>query len=338
MGLRGAAIGLIGASLVLIVAVQLLRPRGSPPSAPTPPVVSSTPPDRLVFPPSSAPESDASQAEPRPPAAAPGWLQRLRTAQDFHPIAQAALPEARAGHPEAQYALAEILHICDDGFRGYFLRGGRSKTLDEALLWASTRRAIDIEDVRWVHARCARLMTDRHEYGSTDEWIRRSADAGYAPAQARLAGRDLLNAYPAPDGASSAQKAAVRQAREAAISLLQTAVASGDLHALWEAGELQYAIRGDVDDVLVDQFAWMLAACKLGFDCSDQSRWYRHACHWDPNSRCQPGENGIDLIQRHTGSSFYEVQARAKRIEGVVESGTTELLAALALQGLSDEP
>ena len=82
------------------------------------------------------------------------------------------LEPARSGDREAQYAIYEAMEYCIDAYKGYFDRGAKRRTLDEALTWASTRHAINMDAIRTSYASCNAFMsTDVSKFGSPEEWL-----------------------------------------------------------------------------------------------------------------------------------------------------------------------
>jgi hypothetical protein len=110
------------------------------------------------------------------------------------------------------------------------------------------------------------------EVGSV--WFERAVRAGYAPALAEQA----LRPGPLDAGARRAQ--------------LERALAGGRAYARW-------LLFADATGALIDQpsvagLAWLLSACRAGFDCTEQARWYRSYRCMGNTDPCQRGESGIE--------------------------------------------
>ena len=69
--------------------------------------------------------------------------------------------------------------------------------------------------------------------------------------------------------------------------------------------------------------AWRLAACRRGYDCSQQAEWLRFHCGMDFN--CQPYESGIDYIRRNNGADFDELERRAGELNAKLDALGFEL-------------
>lgn len=110
------------------------------------------------------------------------------------------------------------------------------------------------------------------EVGSV--WFERAVHAGYAPALAEQALR------PGP------LDAAARRGQ------LQRALASGRSYTRWLLfADTSGALTGRLD---VTGLAWLLSACRAGFDCTEQAHWYRSYRCMDGVSPCQRGESGLE--------------------------------------------
>ena len=141
---------------------------------------------------SSVPRTTSTQ-----PSAEPSLRDRFVRASDYHEFARSVLDAARAGNSEAQFLLFQTLDFCEMGYRFYFDRRNRRRTLDEALQWASTRTpSADLEEVRDVYDKCHLLMEKeaRNPFGAADDWLAAATEAGHPVAQAKSAGKLLLEA------------------------------------------------------------------------------------------------------------------------------------------------
>lgn len=110
------------------------------------------------------------------------------------------------------------------------------------------------------------------EVGSV--WFDRAVRAGYPPALAEQALR------PGPLDATARR------------GQLQRALAGGRAYTRW-------LLFADYSGALTGQpsaacLAWLLAACRAGFDCTEQARWYRSYRCMDSAGPCQRGESGLE--------------------------------------------
>jgi hypothetical protein len=211
-----------------------------------------------------------------------------------------ALPAAREGDASAQFALYQALEYCQDGYRGYFDRPGKRRTLDEALNWASTR-SVNMDAVRDVHRRCEALMArGTGELGRPESWLEKASAAGLPAAQARKALDELRDAYrqtmPWPDQAALTAEEYDGKRASARVVLL-TALAAGDPSATWDAADAIYYLTGSGSTAYTEQWVWRMAACIEGKDCAPGADWVVAMCQYDPTP-CSPGESGTELIRR----------------------------------------
>jgi hypothetical protein len=271
-------------------------------------------PDVAVVP--QAPANDGGR-NPEPPAAKPSdtpretvpsaavvatgsWQDQLEMSTNYLEFVDRALPAAREGDAFAQFALFQALEYCQDGYRGYFDRPGKRRTLDEALNWASTR-SVNMDAVRDVHRRCEALMArGTGDVGSSRSWLAKASEAGVPAAQTRKALDELratyLQSVPLPD--RPALGAAEFDERKAgARELILKGVAAGDPGATWDAADAIYYLTGSGSTADTEQWVWRMAGCIQGKDCAPGADWVVAMCQYDP-AVCSPGESGTELIRR----------------------------------------
>jgi len=109
------------------------------------------------------------------------------------------------------------------------------------------------------------------EYGSV--MFERAADAGFAPAVAERALRE-------PDLAP-----AVRNA------MLRDALHDGNADVLWQLFRRSWS--ADSGEQQARSLAWLVEACRNGYDCSGQAPWYRAGECADGSERCLPGQSAL---------------------------------------------
>ena len=271
----------------------------------------------------------------RQSVAVPRIKQVFEAATNYLQFAASSLPAAEAGQADAQYYLSTALRYCDSTWDAYFQRGPKVRSLDEALLWASTRPAIRMDDIQLAHARCAELMEQRNRFGDGRQWRRLASEQGYAPAQAVEATELLVSLITRGVRDRSETGETSQQTRDNAIGLLKASVASGDAEAWWTIGSAQPLLRPKDPEIDLDRLAWALAACERGYDCTESADWYQTVCHLDPNKRCQPGENGIDLLRREAGNSFMEAESRSRLLLEAMRKGDADFLRKSAVGGIT---
>lgn len=263
-----------------------------------------------------------------PPRSAQSSLQeQFAAASDYRDFARSVLDAAKAGNPEAQFFLYQALDFCAMGYRFYFDRRSRRRTLDEALQWASTRTpSADLEEVRDVYDKCHLLMEKgtREQFGTTDDWLAAATEGGHPVAQARTAGKLLLaslifDTKADSDSATEAKLASER--RDRGMRLMTDALGSGDPAVLWTLGDYGFALAGDGASKIGWDWAWRIAACQRGYDCGAGASWHKFYCRFDMRALCLPGETGMDLIRREAGVHFPEYEERAKELNRLIDTG-----------------
>jgi hypothetical protein len=244
----------------------------------------------------------------------------LERSTNYDQVAHSLLGPAKQGDRDAQYYLSDVLAYCDDGYRAYFERDGKTRTLDEALLWASTRTGgVPLDNVRRVYDRCHLLKEERsEEVGSAAAWLAKATEAGQPAAQAMTAMKllvaELMRAGTAPG--SVINPTDVESTERDPRALLRSAAATSDPAALWRIGEAQGLLSSNPQspqEITRDEFAWYLLACEKGYDCSEQAPWRQFICRYD--TTCLSGETGVDYIKRSAQAmNIYDVDERAREI------------------------
>jgi len=240
--------------------------------------------------------------EATPPSAPRVAVAASRTSNDYLALIRIDLDDAQGGNAAAMFRISEALRYCQSGYRVYFVRPGRRITLDEAMASAAPYTAVTVEELTDIHDRCASLIdSDMSAIGTADEWLDRAVAAGEARAQLQKASRLLaeLAAVAAkqaghPSTPLKIDKADPRFSK--AQELIVTAAKKDAGGALWTVGENSLILLGDAEKSEKIRWAMSLAACKRGFDCSQNASWYKVYCRGDLN--CQPDEMGGDLIKR----------------------------------------
>lgn len=234
------------------------------------------------------------------------------------------LAPARSGNREAQYAIYEAMEYCNDAYEGYFDRGTKRLTLDEALTWASTRPAINMDAIRTSYASCSAFKSaDVSQFEPPDVWLERASSLGLPKAQARNAGRLLLDARLAtlPRNATSEDRSGVLESqRSEARGLMLRALNSNDASATWEVAHNLMFLGGHSASDEGQMWIWRLAACKQGYDCSSNAAWVVSECYM--NYYCQPGESGVAYIRRNAAQVQPDIDRRATELAARLERGS----------------
>ena len=221
---------------------------------------------------------------------------------DYLTLIQDDIDDAKNGNGAAMLRISEALRYCQSGYRVYFLRPGKRRTLDEVIAWAAISHVISTEELVDLHDRCASLMdSNTSTVGTADEWLDRAVETGETRAQLQKASRLLsdlaLDAAKIPDRSPGTLRIDRSDSRFAKVrELISNASRKDAGKTLWTLAENQLLLTQDQDVSDKTRWALSLAACKRGYDCSQSAKWYQDYCHADMN--CQPDETGADLIKR----------------------------------------
>jgi len=248
------------------------------------------------------------------PANAPS----LANSRDYFEFAQGIYDAARSGDHDAQYYLSRALKYCDDGYRFYFGRGKRRRTLDESLQWASTRPDTSVNEVKEVFQRCERLKVKdvpSPPFGTAAQWLAEATKGGVGLAQVDTARQLSLEA-----GASGAAKDVEK--RTEAKRLAVEALRSKDPAVIWGIGDLATLFVGDAKKASEEQWVWRVLACQRGYECGPNAEWVQFQCRFDTN--CQPYDSGMDVIRRVNSGHFDEIEQRARELGAKIDANKFE--------------
>jgi hypothetical protein len=326
---HGIAIGALVLLAVAAAGMFYLRQRGETP-VDDPRANASTPTDRgdsKVARPVASGASNVERTPSTPAAAEPSLQERFASASDYHGFARSLLDSAKAGDSEAQYVLFQVLDFCEMGYRVYFDRRNRRRTLDEAMQWASTRTpSADPEEARDIYDKCNVLMTKgtREQFGARDDWLAAATENGHPVAEARSASK-LLAASSMVElerGLDSAGKAKLaRERHENGMNMMEHALRSADPEVLWTLGDYSFPLAGQTVSNDGWGWVWRIAACQRGYDCGAGASWHRFYCRFDFRALCMPGETGMDLIRREAGVHFPEYEELARELNRLIDAG-----------------
>jgi hypothetical protein len=251
------------------------------------------------------------------PASATTLNQRFRDAKDYAHFVAEIRPLATAGNAEAQYLTAKALKWCAQTMNLYFIRpNGEVHTLEEVQArFAARPVGISEQELATIYLRCQGFLDNpelRKSTNSWNEWLDKSADAGYPAAIAQRAANlenqltlELHSSLPHED-----QGVAEAQAKELALS----AAESGDPDAIFLMSDWVSTGNRTDDETATLIGAWKILACQKGYDCGPNSDWIMSACSSNP--QCADGRTYVDLLQRQLGGSQYDDALRlAKSID-----------------------
>jgi hypothetical protein len=220
------------------------------------------------------------------------WQQRLVRATDYAALAESALPAARAGNADAQFALYGLYSYCRDGLR--------------------KRTPAELEQfpeimMRDMHAHCDALAEEYPDLVSeAGIWLTKSLESKFPRALVITALEDIksMARKPPPKGER------IRRLQVARENLLQ-ALQSNDPAITEVVPEFLPALFPGAPQVERAQWIWRLAACEQGLDCGPRAQMVLDDCRMQ--DRCIEGETAPDYIRRVSGD-FPSLTARARNL------------------------
>jgi len=270
----GAGGGVVPAAAVHGTSELTLHgPRFAPPAAP----------EKIAAPVAA---EEIARLAARPPLYREPILARYMQADDFYRLMQELLRDAESGERISQFYLYLTLARCQTYLR---LDADEARELNERMRLVLDDRPT-AERVQWEdeYRRCRgfaggdlgplksamgdELPGAESEYASI--WFQRAATAGYPPALAEGALR--INTL------SLAER----------IAMLEEAVASDDAEVYWMLFH-----HSPVDERGAPSpagAAWLLQACRAGYDCTRGAEWFRGAACLQDNEACTPDESALE--------------------------------------------
>lgn len=222
----------------------------------------------------------------RPPVFRERLRERYVRADDLYAFMQRLLPDAETGERVSQFYLYLTLDQCQMYLR---LDAAEAQAVEERMMLLLNDQPAE-ERLLWQaeHRRCRgfaggdiaplraamgnELPGAESEYASI--WFQRSAQAGYAPALA--------------EGALRINTLAVGER----IAMLEEALVNGDAEVYWM---LFYHSPGEAPGgVTRSGMAWLLLACRAGYDCTRGAEWFRGAACFQEGENCAPGESALE--------------------------------------------
>ena len=225
------------------------------------------------------------------------------------------LPLAIDGSVTAQYELARTLHYCNDILHLYFLKKNTDavRTLEESQRMFEYKLPGNSQDkIADVYERCHAFFDNQSQLQTWNDWLEKSANAGYPPAMFMKA--DLMR----QDNALKADPAITEKARNLAID----ASSSGNPIAVF--GMADFVSNKTQDQAAQLMSAWWLAGCERGYDCGSESEWIQATCTSDP--QCANKPTVVEELQRTAGAKFGEVQQLAEKINAAIDSHDPEAI------------
>lgn len=202
----------------------------------------------------------------------------------FDPISteriQVIAAEAEAGNPEGQYSVAKLLDVCKKTHsERYENRTERDRYLAEALR-SSSNQEFAAEFTASMKSESDACFDLRDALGDSrrtpEEWMLISAEGGYGPALAAMAGAYAWGA-PVPDVESIREEYERQDMRH---TLVAAAVRTRNPEALFAVsgffGRMGPMNRGKPGEDL----AWVYAACHFGLECGPENWMLQWMCRW----------------------------------------------------------
>lgn len=233
------------------------------------------------------------------------WMTQYHQTEDLYAFATDAARAAVEGDARAQYALSQALLNCDAQVKmlgGPSGSSGVPQAIEDHLTRVKGVLEQDRVSFRRNALRCERFFNENAlenlslagEARSYRYWFDKAVDAGDPLALMERASRTALRDRAADDAAT--------EVRQAVLDDVRVAVESREGAALARVGWLytQAALVGDNNK---QGFAWLVAACAAGYDCSNTNPEIGRGCA--EAGTCQPGQSILDVLQRDLGSSQY---------------------------------
>jgi len=241
------------------------------------------------------------------------YAARFRDADDLLAFI-ASIRAAAETDGAAQYYLYRAIRRCTREYILYFAHGDRERTLDQALVLAQENSGLDPQTARDLFEQCKNI---REQAPSTltegPQWLARAAESRYPLAFSAVAREKARELYQTSKSDRLVQAKA--EVRELAIEALH----SGQAEVIADLAEVvpRFADNpGAADDV---NAVWIIAACQRGASCGNESEGFRFLCRMD--AACQPYETVIDLLRRAKGTSYDELDARARDLGEKIDQG-----------------
>jgi hypothetical protein len=264
------------------------------------------------------PAHSAERATDKTSAAA--WGAKFHAADDYSRFIKEALPAARAGDGRAAWYISKALREC-----AYVVHEYRGSADPEAQLLqelASMPNAPEwSQKIRVEHThRCLGIAREAPATGlptvdghPSSYWYAQAVAAGDPIAQAAAAA-DAVGEVSASNGTmSDAQKADKLKTAE---KNLRAAVESGDVDALYYAGELLTNTSALLGSDPLQGIAMALAACQMGRDCSPNNPDDPGYDYCKATGDCSADTDYAYRMQRDLGPDLYgQVYANAQVIE-----------------------
>jgi hypothetical protein len=248
---------------------------------------------------------------------------RFNESNDYLAFAASVHEAAQQGDGAAQYYLHRALNYCESTYGYFFIvhlpRGEvRHRTLEEAQQLTANNPLFTLDDVRDMQGRCEKLMSvTPPPYGTSQEWLDAGAWSNYPLSIVTIAARKSIETLQS----SSAEERRVGGSRIRQIVI--QALGSKDPEVIVRVGDVAANLAGkDRRAAAKQQWIWAMAACGGDEACPALKESIQYLCRADP--QCQPFETPVDIIRRHSGNDFDEIERRARELRDKIDAGTIE--------------
>ena len=249
------------------------------------------------------------------PGEVPDWTRRFHESTDDFALAGELASAALNGDGQAQYRLGKVLLRCEvyERILASYTDGTVAERVEFHLSngrFAEQGRS----EFRRGASRCARLLTEDPlaDYDLPEEardfryWDDKAIESGDPLALMNRAFRSATDHRRSDDADKE------RAFREGLLSDVRRTVFSGDGAALYVLGGMfsHPSLVAAPDH----GYAWIVAACESGFDCSNANPEVGAGCV--ERGTCAPGQTFLDVLQRDLGAGKYgAVYANAQDIQ-----------------------
>jgi hypothetical protein len=258
--------------------------------------------------------SPDSSARPR------DWMHSYHESTDDYSLAQELAKAASIGDGRADYLLGEVLLRCEM-YRRILLPYTEGTVAErvEFHLANSNLPNGPRKLFRQGALRCEQLFSEDpfEGYDLPEEarefryWTDRAVDAGDPLAVMNRTAREAVGRSPTDDPAEE------RAFRDSVLRNVRLAVFSDDSAALFAVGGL-FSHPSIVADPHYG-YAWLVAACDTGYDCSRANPNLGFGCVED--GTCNAGQTLLDTMQRDFGPTKYaEIYANAQDIQYKIDT------------------
>ena len=268
----------------------------------------------------AGPESDSVPRESPPPSAAKApEIRKVSPGADLFELLRGLAKAAYDGDGRAQYEISRELDRCEMTLALVRKREGDPESLIWALpesSWSQPMKEGAIKELR----RCIRLLKEdpfadlppRQGGYNFRYWAERSVESGYPLA---VVDRTLADWSRFTDGGTLE-----RQRNNEALGKLTTAAASGDPEIALAIGFRQSAYENPAR--ATSAAGWMLAACRLGADCSSTSKSVPFWLCYDPNYPSCSVDGNVELMVSGSLSpaAYADAYAQSQVIEEALRS------------------